>query len=130
MSLLRRARRRRATAQKQKRTVWILSVILGAAAAIAVAAILLGQPPGPEIRGDVVIANNTRCPMSGRLIPPDLRERWRVELAYDGPLEAYRGRTLVLNTGSAECAARMPELWRAERDAVIARAGLAEWLPD
>jgi len=122
----RRARRRRAAGQTQKRTVWILFVILGAAAAIAIAAILLGQPAGPEVIGDTVLVNNTRCPMSGRLIPPELRERWRVELAYTGPLDTYRDKTLVFNTGSAECAAQLPQLWRTERDVVIARTGLAE----
>lgn len=101
-------------------------MILGAAAAIAVTAILLGQPSGPEIRDDVVIVNNTRCPMSGRLIPPDVRERWRVELVYEGPDEAYQGRTLLFNAGSSECAARLPDLWRSERDAVMERAGLLE----
>jgi len=106
--------------------VWILFVILGAAAAIAIAAILLGQPAGPEVIGDTVLVNNTRCPMSGRLIPPELRERWRVELAYTGPLDTYRDKTLVFNTGSAECAAQLPQLWRTERDVVIARTGLAE----
>lgn len=62
--------------------------------------------------------------MSGRLIPPELQGRWRVELEYDGPLDAYRDKTLVFNVGSARCAAQLPELWRTERDAIMARVEL------
>ncbi len=124
MSRQRRARHRRATAKKRNRTAWILAAILGVAAALVITAILVGQPRGPEMVGDTVLVNNTRCPMSGRLIPPDVRERWRVDLVYGGPDETYRGKTLRFNTGSAECAAQLPELWSGERDAVMERAGL------
>lgn len=97
---------------------------MGVAAALVITAILVGQPRGPEMVGDTVVVNNTRCPMSGRLIPPDVRERWRVDLVYGGPDETYRGKTLRFNTGSTECAAQLPELWSGERDAVMERAGL------
>lgn len=98
-----------------------------AIAAGGIASIVLSGPEGPEIRADVIYVNNRRCALSGRVIPPEYRGRYQQRVRYDGPIDRYRGKTLVFDLGGYECARVFPAHWDEESAAIMREHGLLHW---
>ena len=99
--------------------VWLIVLGIVTLGAGAIAAILLGGPPAPEAVGGVIFVHNPRCPLSGRVIPPELRGRFQRRVRYDGPIARYRGKTFVFDLGGSECAEQFPALWENNAEAIL-----------
>jgi hypothetical protein len=108
---------------------WILLVVVASFSAVAIGVILLDGPERPEVVGDVVIVHNRRCAMNGAPIPPEALGRWTSRVLYDGPVDAYRGKTLVFNQCCPDCVDSFPALWAQDRDRIMREMGLDDSAP-
>ena len=50
--------------------------------------------------------------------------RFESRVVYDGPIERFRGKTLVFNQCCAMCIQSFPTKWAVERDQIMAKFGL------
>lgn len=85
---------------------------------------------GYEILGDVVYVHNRTCAMSGSPIAEKDLGRFESRVSYDGPIERFRGKTLVFNQCCANCIESFPKKWAAERDQIMANFGLTQDAPE
>jgi len=74
---------------------------------------------GYEVSGNVVYVNNRDCAMSDSLIAEKDLGRFESRVTYDGPIEQFRGKTLVFNQCCANCIESFPKKWAAERDQIM-----------
>ncbi len=75
--------------------------------------------------GDVVFVNNHICAVSGSPLDPHTLGRFVSRVRYDGPIEKFRGKTLVFNQCCAMCIESFPKKWAMERDQIMRFHGLA-----
>ena len=83
---------------------------------------------GYEIAGDVVHVNNRQCAVTGSQLAEKDLGRFESRVIYDGPIERFKGKTLVFNQCCPMCIASFPKMWAEERDAIMRKFGLAELL--
>ncbi len=74
--------------------------------------------------GDVYYVNNRQCAMSDSPIAEEDLGRFESRVVYDGPIERFKGKTLVFNQCCSMCIESFPEKWAAERDQIMAKFGL------
>ncbi len=115
----------------------MLGLILGTLlAAVAASAIVWSERQqdatsnvaahGYEVSGDVVYVNNRHCAMSDSPIAEKDIGRFESRVVYDGPIERFRGKTLVFNQCCANCIESFPKKWDEERDQIMQKLGLAQ----
>lgn len=75
--------------------------------------------------GDVYYVNNRQCAISDSPIAENDLGRFESRVVYDGPIERFKGKTLVFNQCCSMCIESFPEKWAAERDQIMAKFGLA-----
>ncbi len=76
------------------------------------------------IDGDVVHVNNRKCAMSGSPLAENNLEEFQSRVQYDGPVEEFKGKTLVFNQCCNMCIKNFPGKWATERDAIMQEHGL------
>lgn len=76
------------------------------------------------IDGETVYVNNGLCAVShSRLDPQNLNE-FTSRVRYDGPLEAFRGKTLVFNQCCEMCIKKFPDMWEENSDKILKYHGV------
>lgn len=99
--------------------------------AVAAVSVVVGSPrserdeSGFEVVDDVVYVNNRKCTMSGSTIAEEDLGRFESRVEYDGPIERFRGKTLVFNQCCPKCIEDFPAKWAVERDDIMRAFGLA-----
>ncbi|MBT8470455.1 MAG: hypothetical protein KJN97_17045 [Deltaproteobacteria bacterium] len=76
--------------------------------------------------GDVYHVNNRECAMSDSPIAEKDLGRFESRVVYDGPIERFKGKTLVFNQCCSMCIESFPKKWAAERDQIMAKFGLTD----
>ncbi len=77
-----------------------------------------------EVQGDTVMVNNTICAYSRSPIGTELLGQYQSRVRYEGPIAAFRGKTLVFNQCCPMCVDAFGEKWEAERDQIMKFHGL------
>ena len=81
---------------------------------------------GYEVVGDVVYVNNRQCAVTGSQLAEKDLGRFESRVTYDGPIERFKGKTLVFNQCCPMCIASFPKKWAAERDEIMRKFGLMD----
>lgn len=128
--------------KKTHRTRWVGLAVVGLVAASAVGGVLWTRAESGSAneqaytaeRGgateqavsDVYYVHNRQCAMSDSPIAEKDMGRFESRVVYDGPIERFRGKTLVFNQCCSMCIESFPAKWAAERDQIMAKFGLAD----
>lgn len=81
---------------------------------------------GYDVSGDIVHVNNRQCAMSDSPIAAKDLGRFESRVQYDGPIERFRGKTLVFNQCCPNCIKSFPAKWAKDRDQIMDRFGLTQ----
>ncbi len=81
-------------------------------------------PGGYTIEGDVVFVNNHTCAVSGSPLADKDLTKFQSRVAYDGPVEEFKGKTLVFNQCCNMCIKSFPDMWAKDRDTIMLAHGL------
>lgn len=89
------------------------------------------QPPRGErapwrIDGDRVLVNNRVCAVSRTPMPEAGLGTYVSEVAYEGPIQVFRGKRMVFNQCCGMCVESFPTLWAAKRDEIMKFHGLVD----
>ena len=127
--------------QRHSSRAWTVAALLALAVGGAVGGAALWAQVGPRstpveidaaeqntaaerLVGDVYYVNNRQCAMSDSPIAEEDLGRFESRVIYDGPIERFKGKTLVFNQCCSMCIESFPKKWAAERDQIMAEFGL------
>lgn len=84
----------------------------------------IGEKADYVVDGETVYINNRLCAVSHSRLDPQNLDEYTSRVRYDGPFEAFKGKTLVFNQCCDMCIKKFPNMWRESRDEILKYHGI------